>query len=263
MDFLLDLHPLISFPLVCVVCVTVTLFILKLIRKRFHEEQLKETHEVAGMVFNAFGLIYAVLIAFVVFAIWTSYDNSKRNVELEAEKLSNLFMDASAFPDSMKKEIRVSIREYTKAVVEQEWPIMSKRERIPQAVIDALRKIWNVYLKADVKSLPNTHIYDESITQLNLMSEARRSRWFASRSSAPDVIWLVLIAGGVISVVYTFFFGIKRARAHYLMTGVLTVINAMVLFLIYILDHPFTGYNAISSDPFRSVLWMFMRMTGQ
>ena len=262
MDFLLDLHPFISFPLVCIVALAVTLSALRFIRKRFHEEQLKETHEVAGIVFNAFGLVYAVLIAFVVFAIWTSYNNSKQSVEMEAEKLSDLYLDATAFPDSMRHEIRAAVTEYTKAVVEQEWPAMSKGGRIPSTVIDAIRKIWAVYLKTDVKSLPNTHIYDESIKQLNAMSEARRSRWFASRSNTPGVIWLVLIAGGVISVVYTFFFGIKRAKAHYLMTGVLTVINTMVLFLIYILDNPFTGYNAISSEPLRTVLVMFQRMLG-
>ncbi|MGA2668824.1 MAG: DUF4239 domain-containing protein [Ignavibacteria bacterium] len=262
MNFLLDLHPLISFPIVCIVCVVITVYSLKFVRKRFHEEQLRENHEVAGIVFNAFGLVFAVLVAFVVFATWTSYDSSKQSVEMEAEKLSDLYLDADAFPDSMKKEIRVAITEYTRAVVEQEWPVMAEGGRMPQAVIEALRRIWNVFLNVDVKSLPNTHIYDESLKQLNSMSENRRSRWFASRASMPGVIWLVLIAGGAISVVYTFFFGIKRAGAHYLMTGVLTVINAMVLFLIFILNHPFSGYNAISSDPLRSVLFMFQRMLG-
>jgi hypothetical protein len=46
------------------------------------------------------------------------------------------------------------------------------------------------------------------------------------------------------------------------MTSVLTVINVMVLFLIFILDHPFTGYSAISDDAFKGILGMFTRMMG-
>ena len=46
------------------------------------------------------------------------------------------------------------------------------------------------------------------------------------------------------------------------MTSFLTIINAMVLLLIFILDHPFTGYNAISDEAFRNVLTMFQHMMG-
>jgi hypothetical protein len=46
------------------------------------------------------------------------------------------------------------------------------------------------------------------------------------------------------------------------MTSVLTVINAFVLFLIFILDHPFTGYSAISNEAFKTILGMFTHMMG-
>ena len=103
MTFLLNYHPAISFSIVAVVCVAVSLVGMRLVRMRISAEQLKENHEVAGYIFNAFGLIYAVLLAFVVFAVWTSYDNAKQNTEMEANKLSDLFLDANAFPDTMKK----------------------------------------------------------------------------------------------------------------------------------------------------------------
>jgi len=37
----------------------------------------------------------------------------------------------------------------------------------------------------------------------------------------------------------------------------------MVLYLIFVLDHPFVGYNAISNDPFKAVLRGFLRRLGQ
>ncbi|MFI5144629.1 MAG: DUF4239 domain-containing protein [Ignavibacteria bacterium] len=231
-------------------------------RKKVSHESLRENHEVAGFIFNAFELIYAVLIAFVVFATWSSYDESEKNVEMEANKLSDMFLDANAFSDTLKYNIRSAITEYTKAVVEQEWPIMQNHEKVPSSVIESLRKVWNAYEKVDMKSINNPHMYDESLRQLNSMSEYRRLRWLASRKSTPGVIWLVLIAGALASVSYTFFFGTKHVKAQYVMTSVLTVINAFVLFLIFILDHPFTGYSAISNDAFKTILGMFTHMMG-
>ncbi len=262
MSFLLDIHPLLSFLIIVIFSIAISIIGLKFVRKRIPHEQLKDNHEVAGFIFNAFELVYAVLIAFVVFATWSSYDESEKNVEMEANKLSDMFLDANAFSDTMKYNIRSAITEYTKAVVEQEWPIMQKREKIPPSVIESLKKVWAAYQKLDVGEIKNTHMYDESLRQLNSMSEYRRLRWLASRKSTPGVIWLVLIAGACASVMYTFFFGTKHIRAHIVMTSVLTIINAMVLFLIFILDHPFSGYSGISDEAFRNILTMFTRMMG-
>lgn len=262
MSFLLDLHPLFSFLIIVVVSIAFSVLGLKFVAKRIPHEQLKDNHEVAGFIFNAFELVYAVLIAFVVFATWSAYDESEKNVEMEANKLSDMFLDANAFSDTMKNNIRVAITEYTKGVVEQEWPVMQKQEKVPPSVIESLKKIWAAYQKLDVGAIKNPYMYDESLHQLNNMSEFRRLRWLASRKTTPGVIWLVLIAGALASVVYTFFFGTKHIRAQYFMTSVLAIINAMVLFLIYILDHPFTGYSAISNDAFRAILNMFQKMMG-
>jgi hypothetical protein len=234
-----------------------------MVRKRFHERYLKENHEVAGYIFNAFGLIYAVLIAFVVFATWSSHDTTKKNIEMEVNKLADLFTDASAFDNQTKNTIRASLIEYTKTVIEDEWQLMASGGKRSQLGYDKYRAIWRAYLDIDVKKIKNVYIYDESLRQLNAMSEYRRLRWFSSMSAIPGAIWLVLIVGGIISVSYTFFFGTKHLQAQCVMTSVYTIFNSMVLFLIYILDHPFTGYNAISNEPFRIVLRMFIQRLGQ
>ena len=40
---------------------------LHFVRKKYSTEVLKENHEVAAIIFNAFGLFYGVIMAFVVF----------------------------------------------------------------------------------------------------------------------------------------------------------------------------------------------------
>jgi hypothetical protein len=56
------------------------------------------------------------------------------------------------------------------------------------------------------------------------------------------------------TVLYTYFFGMKNIKAQYLITASLTVTITLILFLIYVLDHPFTGTSKVSTEPLRQVL---------
>jgi Na+/proline symporter len=77
---------------------------------------------------------------------------------------------------------------------------------------------------------------------------------FAGNNTVPSVIWLVLLVGAVITVSYTYFFGMKNIKAQYMITTALTVTITLILFLIYILDHPFTGTSKVSADPLKEVI---------
>ena len=79
-------------------------------------------------------------------------------------------------------------------------------------------------------------------------------RIFAGNDTVPPVIWLVLLVGGVFAVSYTFFFGMKNVRAQFLITTTLTALISAILFLVYVLDHPFTGTSRVSLEPLREAI---------
>ena len=66
--------------------------------------------------------------------------------------------------------------------------------------------------------------------------------------------WLVLLVGSLFTISYTYLFGMKNLKAQYLITATLTITISLILFLIYILDHPFTGTTKVSIEPLREVL---------
>ena len=101
----------------------------------------------------------------------------------------------------------------------------------------------------DANSFPNRELYGESLQCLNNLAQYRQIRIFAGNDTVPPVIWLVLLVGGVFAVSYTFFFGMKNIRAQYLLTTTLTVMVTSILFLVYVLDHPFTGTSRVSFAP--------------
>lgn len=253
MRFLLELPPPVSFFVVSAVTTLFGLFGLYLVRRRYSAEVLKENHEVAAIIFNAFGLFYGVLVAFVVFVTWGGYDDATKNLQLEASEALDIFHSAEGFPDSPRKIIQQGVRDYLAAVYNDEVPKMATGDLSVYSG-GAHTPLRLLFSQIDEMSLPNRELYGESLRCLNNLAQYRRLRIFAGNDTVPPVIWLVLLVGGVFAVSYTFFFGMKNIRAQYLITTTLTVMLTSILFLIYVLDHPFTGTSRVSLEPLREAM---------
>lgn len=253
MQFLLQLAPPISFFIVSAITTFLSLAGLYSVRRKYSAEVLKENHEVAAIIFNAFGLFYGVLVAFVVFVTWSGYDEATKNLQLEASEALDIFHSAEAFPSPAKKIIQEGLRDYVNAVYSNEVPAMARGE-ISVHFGGAHPELSALFDQMDANAIPNRELYAESLRRLNNLAQYRRLRIFAGNDTNPPVIWLVLLVGGVFAVCYTFFFGMKNIRAQYLITTTLTVMITSILFLIYVLDHPFSGYSRVSLEPLRQAI---------
>src|SRR5437899_11147676 len=253
MRFLLQLPPPVSFFIVSAVTTFFGLFGLYLVRRKYSAEVLKENHEVAAIIFNAFGLFYGVLVAFVVFVTWNGYDEATKNLQMEASEALDIFHSAEAFPSPAKKIIQQGVRDYLASVYNDEVQRMSEGD-ISLYSGGAHATLRILFSQVDANSIPNRELYAESLRCLNNLAQYRRMRIFAGNDTVPPVIWLVLLVGGVFAVSYTFFFGMKNLKAQYLITTTLTVMITSILFLIYVLDHPFTGSSRVSLEALRQAM---------
>jgi len=253
MQSLLNLPPPISFFIVSAITTSFALFGVYLVRKTYSADVLKENHEVAAIIFNAFGLFYGVMVAFVVFATWNGYDEATKNLQMEASEALDIFHSAESFPDPANKIIQQGLRDYVASVYNDEVPRMSQGE-IGVYSGGAHASLRTLFSQMDATSIPNRELYAESLRCLNNLAQYRRMRIFAGNDTVPPVIWLVLLVGGVFAISYTFFFGMKNIKAQYLLTTTLTVMVSSILFLIYVLDHPFTGTSKVSLEPLRQAM---------
>ncbi len=253
MRFLLNWHPAISVIVLCIVTVSFSYFGLRIVRKKFPEDVLRDNHEVGGFIFNAFGLIYAVLVAFVVFVTWNEYNDARANVDAEASELIDIYNTSKAFPDSTRKLLQKSLIEYTESIMHDEWPLLENGEPSLKAR-QSFHTIWEIYSTMDISRLSNVPVYEESLKHLNELSERRRTRVFDSLENIPAIIWAALLFGGVMCVVFTYFFCSRRLQAQVVMTSALTVLNTLILYMIYLLDHPFIGAMKITPEAFEYAL---------
>src|SRR5215831_11913714 len=118
-QFLLQLPSPISFFIVSAVTTFFTLAGLYLVRRRYSADVLKENHEVAAIIFNAFGLFYGVMLAFVVFVTWSGYSDATKDLEMEANLADDLFHIAKTVPDPAKTIMQHGLIDYVNSVFDE------------------------------------------------------------------------------------------------------------------------------------------------
>ena len=117
--------------------------------------------------------------------------------------------------------------------------------------------LWSAYTGIDINKLNNPEIYRQSLRHLYLLEEKRRERIYDATESMPSIIWGILFFCGILLICYTFVFFTRQFSVQILMTAGLTVTNTFILYMIYIMDHPFTGYSKIKPDAFHYVMSLF------
>ena len=102
-------------------------------------------------------------------------------------------------------------------------------------------------------------LYDQGLTRIHQVSDARRLRLLEVDEGLPGILWVVLLGGGVVTVGFTYLFGLKNNWAHALMVAALTLVVCGILFTIGALEYPFAGQAEIAPYAFEEVLRSFDR----
>jgi hypothetical protein len=199
---------------------------------------------------------YAVLLAFVVIAVWQDYKTAQTNVESEAHELAGVYFLASQLPEPDRTRIQDLARTYARVVVEEEWPMMAGGQTSPRAD-SLLRRLTSKILEFDPHTEGEQVLYESGLKQLHDAADARRSRLLEVREGIPDLLWVVLVVGGVITVCFTYLFGLKSNLAHALMVAALTLVICGILFTIGEFNNPFSGVVEIRPEAFKEVLDSF------
>ncbi|TAM42429.1 DUF4239 domain-containing protein [bacterium] len=233
--------------------VTISIIGLLIVRHFISPGRLKAHHDVADPILGAVAAIYAILLAFVLVNVWQNFDKSNADVQLEANYLADIYRDSEALPADFHQKVGDLLREYRQAVVDYEWKTMARGEMSPE-VERLMRKIWRLYTSYRSKTSTEQSFFDESVRKLNLLQELRRQRLMDSKTGLEPLLWLVLIAGGLSTIFFTFFFGAENIKAQVAMVTILAITISIILFTILSLDFPFTGSISISPVTFKQVL---------
>jgi hypothetical protein len=233
-----------------VVCVAIGGMLL--VRRSVTLSTLESHNQVAGFIYSVIGVVYAVLLAFIVIVVWQQHTQVQSHVEREANQLADLYRIAQVFPEEVRLRLEHQIRVYSQIVVEKEWPAMAKGETSPDAWA-TLNQLWRVYQQVEPRNDHEKIWYAKSLDQLDQLGDFRRLRLLSNRAAVPPLMWAVLLATGIITIGFSFFFGTPNSSAQALMTAALTATIGFILFLIWDLNHPFAGLVRIEPTAFQQL----------
>lgn len=225
-----------------------------LVRRRVPHATLVAHTVVAGYVYATLAVVYAVILAQVVVAAWDGYEEARAAAEAEASAALDLFRLAEGFPQPARGEIEAALIAYARAVVDEEWPAMASRAAPTAEAAARVVALYRVYDRVEGGALATSARYAASLDELDELDDARGLRLLASRRGLPGLMWTVLVAGGVLTVGFAYFFGVENRIAQGSMLAALAALIALLLLLVQSLDAPFRGAARLPPDGFGRML---------
>jgi hypothetical protein len=227
-----------------------------LVRRRVALERLVENNEVAGFKFAVLGVIYAVLLGFAVIVVWEKFRDAEAAVVQEASGIVAIGRLSQGLDATSADAVRQGLTAYLKSVIADDWPAMANGTVSPH-VNQTLYALYAAVLDVDQSTPRETATMSALLTELDTVTQGRRARLQMASGVVPGVLWAVLVAGAVVVMSFTSFFGTHSVRAQALMSGMLAAVMFMGLFVVVEIDHPYTGPVSVGPEALELALDTF------
>jgi hypothetical protein len=194
----------------------------------------------ASGVFGVLATGFSVLLGFVVFLAFESYDQSRTGAESEALVLAQQVQTAQFFPREAAVELTGELVCYGRSVVYAEWPRAEAGNKADEI------NPWGVALFRTLQRVnPQTPsqeaAYGKWLDQTSDREAARVDRIHGAVGVIPAPLWIVLVFISVVIFVYMLFFADRAEGAvtQAVLMGSIAAVVVSMLLLIRFLDSPF------------------------
>lgn len=210
-----------------------------LVRRRAPEGSFFTDGDRASGVFGVLASGFAILLGFIVFLAFTSYDASRSGAETEALTVAQQAETAQLFDEAVATELTGQLVCYARSVAGPEW------EQLQGDTLQEGANPWGAELFRTLRTIdPESNVeqsaYDKWLDQTSTREAARQDRIHGAVGVIPAPLWIILFVIAAIIFVYVLFFadsGEGPVTQAMLMGSVVAVI-VMLLLLLRFLDSP-------------------------
>ncbi|WP_432019871.1 DUF4239 domain-containing protein [Streptomyces sp. 1222.5] len=217
--------------------------------------------DLVHLLFESCVAFYSLLLALLAVVTYQNYAHAEQTVTEEASALSVLYRDIAGFPPPYREPLRKELRNYTRYVVDEAWP-EQRRGTVPMEGVSRTSKFQKMLFEVEPKTTQERLLQSTSIAQFNAFVAARRARLDAIPTHLPQILWIILVLGMLISIAVTWFLPVERTRPHAAVCVTYTIISSLVLSLVAAMDYPFRGALSVSPRPFELLLATVMASAG-
>jgi hypothetical protein len=211
-----------------------------LVRRKAPEGSYFADGDRSAGFFGVLATGFAILVGFIVFLAFESFDQSRTGAETEALVVAQQFETAQLFPRAARVDLGGELLCYARYVVHQEWP------RMEAGAQGAVLNPWGVRLfrtleTVEPKSAPEQSGYDKWLDQTSDRESARLDRIHGAEGVIPSTLWIVLVFIAAVVFVYMLFFADsgEGAVTQAMMIGSAVAVMTVTLLVLRVLDTPF------------------------
>jgi amino acid transporter len=216
-----------------------TVAAMLLVRRRAPEGSRFADGDRASGVFGVLATGFSVLLGFIIFLAFQSYDEARSGAQDEAEHVTLQMQTAQYLAPDVAGELSGQLVCYARSVVAQEWVAMEAGtlgDAINPWSVAMFRTIRDVVPTSDVEQ----SAYDRWMEQSDERQLARQARVHGAEGLIPLPLWLVLFAVSAVIFVFMLFFAdsAEGAVSQAVLMGSVTVVITLLLLLLAFFDHP-------------------------
>lgn len=229
--------------------------ILLAIVYRFGNVERREKHnDVNGLMFAIVGVLYAIVVGFVVTSQWENVTAAQDAASQEANGLVRVYWAAEPLPADQRDDIRALCRRYAGTVRNTEWADMSAHRPVTgdgQQLLDRLGR--DVHTADAANADPNGQLG----SALDDLLQNRQQRIALAHQNLSGMMWFVMVAGGLLTVALAYLFGVPSRLAHLVMVVALVGTVGLLLYASYQLQYPFGPATALRPSGMEAALRLF------
>ena len=214
-------------------------------------------NETLGDFLQYFGVMYGLLLGLLAVATYQNHTDVEKAVSSEASSLAAIYRDVTAYPEPQRAELKTLLREYTRYVIEEAWPLQ-RQGLVPPGGVKRVADFQAILVSFEPQTKAQEALHDAAMRQFNSFFEYRRTRLYSVNSGIPALLWYTVGVGALINMIFIWLFNL-RLKVHLLLGGIISFFLATMISLIALMDHPFRGEVGVSSDAFQLIYDQLMK----
>jgi hypothetical protein len=225
--------------LITLAVVAVAVTVMLLVRRRAPEGSYFTDGDRASGVFGVLATGFSVLLGFIVFLAFSSYDESRAGAETEATLVAQQVQTAQFLPDDVSATLTGELVCYARSVAGAEWEAQDAGT-LGDQVNPWGAEMYRTISTVEPSSASEQSAYDRWMDQTADREQARVDRVHGAEGIIPTPLWLVLFLICGVIFVYMLFFADPAEHAvtqGILMGSVASVITLLMLLLMFF-NHP-------------------------
>jgi hypothetical protein len=210
----------------------------------------------AAGVFGVLATGFAVLLGFVVFLAFTSYDTARAGAESEAQIVAQQVETAQLLPSPASEELTSELICYARSVAGVQWDRM-EAGTLGDDLNPWATRLFQTLRTVDPQTPAEEAAFSKWLDERSAREDARNDRIHGARGVIPLPLWMVLFFTSALIFVFMLFFADsgERRTVQALLMGTVIAVVASTLLLLQFLDNPFhSGAGGLRPDAMERTL---------